>query len=350
MFRALLSLSCCAAIVSAAQAQNVIYQEGFENGLAGWTATGLWHVESATDFCAATVAPIPDGTQLAYFGTAQCNFNGGDPLRGPSGALEKLDWIDLPAATGSISLHFWSWSETEYCWGDWDVHEIVIFAENGPDAGFVAPYCDVQASPNLLPWHERRIDLSAYAGARVRFAFQFRANDTVNNHTRGWFVDDLSIVVEPGVRVCPDAGLTSNCPCSTAFEPVAGGCLNSTQQSATLFSDGVPSVSADTLSFRVAHLPPSASAILSQASGTASATPFGDGLRCVSGASLRMGATAASGGVANWPLSGELLSVRGQIPAAGGTRYYHVFYRDSLAYCTPAAFNVSDTQRIAWAP
>jgi len=44
------------------------------------------------------------------------------------------------------------------------------------------------------------------------------------------------------------------------------------------------------------------------------------------------------------------LSVRGHIPAAGGTRFYQVWYRDPNAACGQGAFNLSNGIEIPWKP
>jgi hypothetical protein len=113
---------------------------------------------------------------------------------------------------------------------------------------------------------------------------------------------------------------------------------------------GTPSVSADTIQLRAEHMPPVASAILTQATGTNTPVAFVDGVRCISGQLLRMGSLFASGGVGTWPLAGESISVRGMLPAAGATRYYYAYYRDVQNYCTTATANLSDTRRIVWGP
>jgi hypothetical protein len=57
-------------------------------------------------------------------------------------------------------------------------------------------------------------------------------------------------------------------------------------------------------------------------------------------------ATGFGFGVAGDPL----VSVRGSIPAAGGTRYYQVHYRDGAPFCTSDSFNWTNAIRIAWQP
>lgn len=333
-----------------ASAQQVLYQETFENGLGAWTATGLWNLESSQEACGSTFGPFPSGTNVAWYGIqGSCNFQDGNAN---FGYLLQNDWVDLPPSAASISLRYWSSSESEYCWGDWDVHSVVIAAQNGPDSGFTAPYCTTWGPLYAdLDWHERRVDLSAYRGARVRVGFNFQANDSAVNEGRGWLIDDVRIVIEPGVRFCPPEGLSSGCPCQPAFVPVAGGCRNSTAQSATLYSEGSPSLSADSLSFRAVLIPSATTALLVQGDAGIAPVVFGDGLRCVGGNRVRMGAVTASNGSASWPPPGtDPISVRGHVPGVGASRYYYVHYRDLGTYCTPSLFNVTDAQRIDWAP
>ncbi len=346
----LLALAALALAVPAS-AQDVVYAEGFESGLGAWTATGLWNLESSTDPCAASVAPFAEGTQCAWYGTdATCNYETGTAN---SGTLLQNDWVQLPTAP-SISLHFWMWIQSEYCFADsyynqYDVFSVVITREGG--GSITQQQC---ASTNVvsttLPWHERQIDITAYAGSRVKIQFAFGTGDQLSNGYRGWFVDNVRILAEPSSRICPSATLTTGCPCGPINTPVAGGCRNSTGQSCTLFTQGNPSVSADTIQLRAEHMPPVASAILTQATGTGTPVVFVDGVRCISGQLLRMGSLFASGGVGTWPLAGESISVRGMIPAAGATRYYYAYYRDVQNYCTPATANLSDTRRIVWGP
>jgi hypothetical protein len=339
-----------AVMTSPAAGQQVIFHEGFESGLSGWTATGLWNLEDSADSCGVQAAPFVEGTKCAWYGDPiGCNFDGGGVSN--SGSLEQNDWIDLPNAT-SISLRFWTWMDSEYCWGNWDVHQITILAQNGPNSGFAQQLCSFSGPTYLtLPWHERRFDLSAYRGAQVRIRFDFDTFDNAINEGLGWLVDDVSIIAEPGERVCPPANLNPGCPCMSQFVPVAGGCRNSTGQSATLISDGTASVAADTLTFTAAHMPPGTSPTLFQGTTNLSPAVFGDGLRCTGGTQIRLGTQIASSGTNTWPAPGaQPLSVKGLVPPGGGTRYYQAIYRNSVSFCMPATFNLTDGQRVVWMP
>ena len=44
------------------------------------------------------------------------------------------------------------------------------------------------------------------------------------------------------------------------------------------------------------------------------------------------------------------VSVAGHVPASGATRYYQVWYRDPLPFCTPATYNLTNGVGIVWLP
>jgi hypothetical protein len=79
---------------------------------------------------------------------------------------------------------------------------------------------------------------------------------------------------------------------------------------------------------------------------------FGDGIRCVGGAQIRLAVRAASGGVAEFgarvPGDPPVSEVGGVFVAA--TRNYQVWYRDAQSFCTPSTFNLSNGLRLRWAP
>ena len=255
------------ALAVPAPAQQVVYSAGFESGLTGWTANGLWNSEDASDPCGSQAAPFAEGSKAAWYGSsALCSYETGGSN---TGTLTNNDWIAIPNAP-SISLHFWMWSHSEYCWAD----------SYGTTYDYMAVFVLTQG------------------GAQVQFP-----------------------------------------QCASTGVPAA-----------TLLSSGSVSVTNDTLSLRVEHMPPNASAILTQSTGTSAGVVFGDGVRCISGSLLRMGSTAAQNGVATWPVGPDSISVRGMIPAAGATRYYYVYYRDVVPYCSSATYNLTDTQRIVWVP
>src|SRR4030095_11333199 len=118
----------------------------------------------------------------------------------------------------------------------------------------------------------------------------------------------------------------------------------------TISGAGDPSLANDTLLFTTAGQRPTGTSIVLQ--GTASfagGLPFGQGVRCVSGAVKRLYVETASGGSISAPTGSEpSVSARsaalGDLIVAGQHRYYTVYYRDPfvLGGCDPlATFNAT---------
>ena len=98
---------------------------------------------------------------------------------------------------------------------------------------------------------------------------------------------------------------------------------------------------------------PNASALYFQGTSRVNAgagSVFGDGLRCVGGAVVRLGTKLNSGGASTFPSAGDpSVSVRGGVTAPGCVRYYQVWYRNAATFCTASTFNLTNGLRIAWA-
>src|SRR6185369_6603268 len=95
---------------------------------------------------------------------------------------------------------------------------------------------------------------------------------------------------------------------------------------ASLSATGLASVSADSVVLHASGLPAPATVLYFQGTlqvGGGSGAPYGDGLRCAAGTVIRLGARATSAGSGDFGAgvgSDPLLSIAGQIPAAGATR------------------------------
>lgn len=111
-------------------------------------------------------------------------------------------------------------------------------------------------------------------------------------------------------------------------------------------------MAADSLSFVARHLPAGTTALLYQATQpSVGPLPFGDGLLCLGGSLIRMGVTSVPTGTQPWPLAGAPpLSVTGVVPAAGGSRYYQVIFRDNPGLCVAGTFNLTSAERVEWTP
>jgi hypothetical protein len=142
----------------------------------------------------------------------------------------------------------------------------------------------------------------------------------------------------------------ATCPCGNGSTPGAqSGCANSLGAGARLVDQGASSLALDTLALRGSGMPNSSS-LYFQGSGAGSGAPFGDGLRCATGTTIRLATRVNSAGASTYPYAGEpSISVRGAI-VAPGVRSYQVWYRNSAAFCTPSTFNLSNGLQVLWTP
>jgi hypothetical protein len=122
------------------------------------------------------------------------------------------------------------------------------------------------------------------------------------------------------------------CPCGNNRGPTSG-CQNSTGLGGFLEGHGTSGITNDDLELHAEFLPPLVVAVLFQGQGAANGgagTPFGDGLLCVTPPIKRLGVvTTTAAGMATW--GPGLASTGGW--AAGQTRYFQVWYRDSTGPC-----------------
>ncbi len=162
-----------------------------------------------------------------------------------------------------------------------------------------------------------------------------------------------------GVAGCFGNGTDNACPCANFGAP-GHGCENSLGTGGGLLAAfGTPSVAADSVQLAVSGLPPNATHLYYQGTlpiqpcgAGCFGTPFGDGLRCVAGAVIRIATkTASPCGSSNYPAPGDpTVSAIGGVPAFA-TRFYQVWYRNAApAFCTPDTFNLSNGYEINWAP
>ncbi len=100
---------------------------------------------------------------------------------------------------------------------------------------------------------------------------------------------------------------------------------------------------------------PNTSVLYIQGSGmvnSGSGAAYGDGLRCVAGATVRLGIKRNANGASNYPAAGDPpISVRGGIPGNGGTFVYQGWYRNpDVNFCTASTLNLTNAVRVTWSP
>ncbi len=154
---------------------------------------------------------------------------------------------------------------------------------------------------------------------------------------------------------CFGDGSGTACPCGNNGFP-GNGCASSINSfGANLVGTGLASLTTDTFTLRGSGL---TNSVVTYYQGTertngGAGAPFGDGLRCAGGTTIRLGSIPSPGGASRYPNPSDLpISVKGAIPAGGGvTRAYQVRYRNSdLSFCTSAEFNLTNGVEATWVP
>jgi hypothetical protein len=155
----------------------------FTAGLpAGWTATGLWNWTSTA--CPAGDPCAPGG--WAYYGRADtCTFDNGalneGLLTAPPFVVPSGDTVTLSYCSSLVTENNPSY----------DIAELLI---NG---------AVVQRADESVDWQTRTLDLAAYRGSTVTFAWRFRTVDDVQNGFRGWQVSNVRVTAVTTTCVNP---------------------------------------------------------------------------------------------------------------------------------------------------
>jgi Tol biopolymer transport system component len=170
------------------------------------------------------------------------------------------------------------------------------------------------------------------------------------------FVHDLGLIVP--VPFCSADGASIPCPCGNAGD-AGNGCENSLGTGGGgLAANGIARLSFDSLVLVSWGEPSAVACVFLQGSASSGAVRFGDGLRCLAGAQLRLYFEITSIGSASAPTGSEQrISERsatlGDPIPIGATRYYQVAYRDpSSSFCPPpfgGTWNVTSGVAVVWA-
>lgn len=157
----------------------------------------------------------------------------------------------------------------------------------------------------------------------------------------------------PGDPICAgdgiDLAVSTPCPCGN-FGARGHGCASSTAPGGALLdSDGV--VAADSVVLHASDMPATSTAFfLASDANAQNGLPFGDGLRCVDGTIVRLGARASAGGNASFPdaIGTTLSAASGRVVGSGDLSYYQVAYRNAAAFCTIDTLNATNGLRVRW--
>ncbi|MBI3330703.1 MAG: hypothetical protein HYZ96_01165 [Candidatus Omnitrophica bacterium] len=154
----------------------ILYTTNFESGMAGWTATGLWHLSSARSNSPIRSLSYNDGVDY------ETGARNAGSLTSPA--------IALPATGNEALLVFFHWFQTEQFAGVFDVRQVQV-SQDGVN-WVVLKQWDSR-DPNQVFWAPFAIDLSAYLGQTIRLRFFFDTVDALFNNFEGWYVDDVTV-------------------------------------------------------------------------------------------------------------------------------------------------------------
>jgi hypothetical protein len=152
----------------------------------GWsTDNGLWQLGAPKN---------PNGPS-AYNGATQCMSTG---LTADYPALTSSRLISpaitLPAISAgeSLMLNFFEWFQLLNSYGQTS-GDIQVSVWNGKAWGSWQTVSNRNVEDGPSQWSLGGVDLSAFAGESIRFAFQ---QTDGNNNGAGWFLDDVSVVAQ----------------------------------------------------------------------------------------------------------------------------------------------------------
>jgi hypothetical protein len=195
-------------LTSLAAAQTTLFADNFDNGLAQWSATGLWHAQDETGLCASAIAPFPSPGSAAAFNNGNTTQSYCGFFTSTAGSLTTLLPISIPAGSTNARLRFTTYEETE-CNGancGWDERFVSVSSDGGQS------WANVLLGAREKVWYERYASLDDYRGMDVLLSFKFDPVDGLWNDFRGWFVDDVVVEIDsPATSYCTGKVSSQGC-------------------------------------------------------------------------------------------------------------------------------------------
>jgi carboxypeptidase T len=157
------------------------FLETFEDGAAGWTATGLWHMVSNAS-CAAAAAPVAPSAM--YYGQdSSCSYDvgttGGNLISPVIGNI-----------TASSVLSFNHFRVVESNPAGLDVTAVDVLVNGASTTVFTRN----STNPSVAQWEPSgNISLASFAGQNIQLRFRFHSRNNQNNNHAGWLIDDVII-------------------------------------------------------------------------------------------------------------------------------------------------------------
>ncbi|MFC1523448.1 kelch repeat-containing protein, partial [Thermodesulfobacteriota bacterium] len=160
-----------------------------------WTEEGLWHMVDRGGDCSHEV--ISGGNSFWYGQDNSCDYDTGATT---SGSLISKT-ITIPAS-GSTTLTFWSWFDTEDdpVYPQYD-RKWVQVEENGSFTNLTPEVGELQ-DPST--WQKFTYNLDAFSGKDIKIHFTFDSYDATLNNFRGWYLDDIAVRNDSTGEITPN--------------------------------------------------------------------------------------------------------------------------------------------------
>ena len=222
------------------------YSDDFEGGLLDWWASnGTWEVGTPTT-----------GPNSCYSGT-QCAatvLDGNYPTNS-SNLISPSITLPTLAPGEEIQLRFWHW----FSFSGYDSGNILIQEETSPGVWTTSDALKGFSGVSGGVWTRPLVDLSAYAGKKVRILFQNKDGGVSSSYvSSGWYIDDVTIDVITADNSLPysddfEGGLLDWWASNGTWEvgtPTTGpnSCYSGTQCAATVLDGNYPTNSSNLIS------------------------------------------------------------------------------------------------------
>jgi len=168
--------------ITAIAEATVLFSENFENGLGLWNAdNGIWEVGEPTS------GPGSAFNDLSVAATILA----GEYTNVDSRFISPSILIPSISAAEEIHLRFWHWFQ----FATYDAGSVQIIEELSPGVWSDWATLETEISSCGSVWTYQRIDLSAFAGKKIKIGF-LMDNGSSSYTSNGWYIDDILISTE----------------------------------------------------------------------------------------------------------------------------------------------------------